>query len=79
MLDNMLFIFQVKDESKRTTVVAKLFPDKNRTNDSIPYDHARVMLPTTTDDYINACHVRVSYDFIVKMYLHFCLSLFWLI
>lgn len=51
---------QVKDESKRTTAVAKLFPDKNRTNDSIPYDHARVRLATTTDDYINACFVRVS-------------------
>lgn len=50
--------------------MAKLFPDKNRTNDSIPYDHARVMLPTTTDDYINACHVRVSNDFSVSVYLY---------
>jgi protein tyrosine phosphatase len=52
--------------------VAKLFPDKNRSSDSIPYDHARVLLPTTTDDYINAAYVKVR---------HFCrisdFEIFW--
>jgi Protein-tyrosine phosphatase len=43
--------------------VAKLFPDKNRSSDSIPYDHARVLLPTTTDDYINAAYVKVNLYF----------------
>lgn len=51
---------QVKDESKRTTSVAKLFPEKNRTADNIPYDHARVLLPTATDNYINAVYVQVN-------------------
>ncbi|XP_037046080.1 tyrosine-protein phosphatase non-receptor type 23 isoform X2 [Bradysia coprophila] len=48
----------VKDESKRTTSVAKLFPEKNRSTDNIPYDHARVLLPTSTDNYINAVYVQ---------------------
>uniref|UniRef100_A0A336M0Q9 CSON009406 protein n=1 Tax=Culicoides sonorensis TaxID=179676 RepID=A0A336M0Q9_CULSO len=48
----------VKDESKRTVNVARLFPEKNRSIDSIPYDHARVSLGTTTDDYINAGYVK---------------------
>lgn len=54
------FFLQVKDESKRTINVAKLFPEKNRSNDCVPYDQARVLLPTTTDNYINAAYVRVS-------------------
>lgn len=49
----------VKDEGKRLNTVAKLFPEKNRSVDSIPYDHARVLLPTTTDNYINAAYVKV--------------------
>lgn len=40
--------------------VARLFPEKNRSIDSIPYDHARVSLGTPTDDYINAGYVKVS-------------------
>lgn len=48
-----------KDAGKRTTSVAKLFPEKNRSSDSIPYDHARVQLPTATDDYVNACLIKV--------------------
>jgi tyrosine-protein phosphatase non-receptor type 23 len=48
----------VKDESKRLVSVAKLFPEKNRNVDCLPYDHARISLPTTTDNYINAAIVR---------------------
>uniref|UniRef100_W4VRD8 Putative tyrosine-protein phosphatase non-receptor type 23 n=1 Tax=Corethrella appendiculata TaxID=1370023 RepID=W4VRD8_9DIPT len=48
----------VKDESKHQLIIAKLFPEKNRSTDSIPYDHARVLLPTTTDNYINAAYLN---------------------
>lgn len=48
----------VKDEAKRSVSVAKLFPDKNRMNDCLPYDHARVQLQTSTDNYINAVLVK---------------------
>ncbi|XP_055382713.1 tyrosine-protein phosphatase non-receptor type 23 isoform X2 [Condylostylus longicornis] len=48
----------MKDESKRSANIAKLFPEKNRAPDSIPYDHARVVLERTTDDYINAAYVK---------------------
>ncbi|KAG5681386.1 hypothetical protein PVAND_010828 [Polypedilum vanderplanki] len=48
----------VKDESKRSISVAKLFPEKNRYNDFLPYDHGRVQLPTATDNYINAVLVK---------------------
>lgn len=40
--------------------MSKLFPEKNRSMLHVPYDHARVLLPTETDNYINAAHVRVS-------------------
>lgn len=49
-----------KDIDKRTVSVSKLFPEKNRNMLSVPYDHARVLLPTETDNYINAAHIRVS-------------------
>lgn len=49
-----------KDASKRTVSVSKLFPEKNRNMLSVPYDHSRVLLPTETDNYINAAHIRVS-------------------
>lgn len=55
-LQNLL----AKEAGKRTTSVAKLFPEKNRSSDCIPYDHARVQLPTATDDYVNASFVKVS-------------------
>lgn len=48
-----------KDEIKRTTTIGKLFPEKNRSNDCIPYDHARVILEQSTDNYINAAYVKV--------------------
>lgn len=49
-----------KDASKRTVSISKLFPEKNRNMLSVPYDHSRVLLPTETDNYINAAHIRVS-------------------
>lgn len=49
-----------KDAAKRTVSVSKLFPEKNRNMLSVPYDHSRVLLPTETDNYINAAHIRVS-------------------
>ncbi|XP_053685329.1 tyrosine-protein phosphatase non-receptor type 23 [Sabethes cyaneus] len=48
----------VKEESKRQVGVARLFPEKNRSIDCVPYDHARVTLPTDTDNYINAVFVK---------------------
>lgn len=48
----------VKDEARRSVSVARLFPDKNRSIDCLPYDHARVLLPTSTDNYINAVLVK---------------------
>ena len=49
-----------KDETKRTSAIGKLFPEKNRSVDCIPYDHGRVVLERNTDDYINAAYVKVS-------------------
>lgn len=54
-----------KDVSKRTVSVSKLFPEKNRNMLSVPYDHSRVLLPTETDNYINAAHIRVSSNFLL--------------
>ncbi|CRL02503.1 CLUMA_CG015161, isoform A [Clunio marinus] len=48
----------VKEEGKRSVSIARLFPDKNRSVDCLPYDHARVVLPTATDNYINAVIVK---------------------
>lgn len=48
----------VKDEANRSVSVARLFPDKNRSVDCLPYDHARILLPTATDNYINAVLVK---------------------
>lgn len=48
----------VRDEAKRTTAIARLFPEKNRSTDCIPFDHARVVLQRSTDDYINAAYVK---------------------
>uniref|UniRef100_A0A6B2EHM7 Putative tyrosine-protein phosphatase non-receptor type 23 n=1 Tax=Phlebotomus kandelakii TaxID=1109342 RepID=A0A6B2EHM7_9DIPT len=51
----------VKDESKRSITVAKWFYEKNWKNlkeDYVPYDHSRVVLPTETEDYINAAYLR---------------------
>lgn len=59
-----------KDASKRTASISKLFPEKNRNMLSVPYDHSRVLLPTETDNYINAAHVRVSfYNLTLRMIL----------
>ncbi|EAA05698.4 AGAP011586-PA [Anopheles gambiae str. PEST] len=48
----------VKEEAKRQVSVARLFPEKNRSIDCVPYDHARVQLSTDTDNYINAVYVK---------------------
>lgn len=61
-----------KDASKRTVSVSKLFPEKNRNMLSVPYDHSRVLLPTETDNYINAAHIRVSLLPKREFYLRFC-------
>ncbi|XP_037827067.1 tyrosine-protein phosphatase non-receptor type 23-like [Lucilia sericata] len=47
-----------KEAPTRTTSIAKLFPEKNRSLDCLPYDHARVKLDKETDDYINAAFVK---------------------
>ncbi|EDW85389.2 uncharacterized protein Dwil_GK10583 [Drosophila willistoni] len=44
--------------AKRSTTLAKLFPEKNRSLDCLPYDHARVKLDKQTDDYINAAYIK---------------------
>lgn len=49
--------------SKRSTTIAKLFPEKNRSLDCLPYDHARVKLDKQTDDYINAAYMKVGESF----------------
>ncbi|XP_033238229.1 tyrosine-protein phosphatase non-receptor type 23 [Drosophila pseudoobscura] len=43
---------------KRSTTIAKLFPEKNRSLDCLPFDHARVKLDKQTDDYINAAYMK---------------------
>lgn len=50
-----------KDSAKRTVGISKLFPEKNRNMLAVPFDHARVLLPTETDNYINAAYVQVSF------------------
>ncbi|XP_052902553.1 tyrosine-protein phosphatase non-receptor type 23 [Anopheles moucheti] len=52
----------VKEESKRQVSVARLFPEKNRSIDCVPYDHARVQLSTDTDNYINAVYIKFQKD-----------------
>ncbi|XP_046386380.1 tyrosine-protein phosphatase non-receptor type 23 isoform X2 [Ischnura elegans] len=49
---------QEKDSHKRSISVARCYPMKNRLPDVLPYDHSRVELPSTKDDYINASHIR---------------------
>ncbi|KAF4517207.1 hypothetical protein B566_EDAN005260 [Ephemera danica] len=49
---------QEKDVHKRSISVARCYPMKNRFPDILPYDHSRVELPSTKDDYINASHIK---------------------
>lgn len=49
-----------RDANLRSTTVGRLFPDKNRSSECLPFDQARVRLEKNTDDYINAGHIRVS-------------------
>lgn len=47
-----------KSEPNRSTSIAKLFPEKNRSIDCIPYNNCLVRLERSTDDYINAAFVK---------------------
>ncbi|KAL5291505.1 PTPN23.2 family protein [Megaselia abdita] len=47
-----------KSEPNRSTSIAKLFPEKNRSIDCIPYNNCLVRLERTTDDYINAAFIK---------------------
>ncbi|GLV42515.1 myopic [Carabus blaptoides fortunei] len=49
---------QERHAQKCSISVARCYPMKNRMPDIMPYDHSRVELPSTKDDYINASHVR---------------------
>jgi len=43
--------------AKKSISVARCYPMKNRVPDVLPYDHNRIQLPTTKDDYINASRI----------------------
>ena len=45
---------QERETVRHSISVARCYPMKNRLPDVLPYDHNRVELPTTKDDYINA-------------------------
>ncbi|KAK4036584.1 hypothetical protein OUZ56_028630 [Daphnia magna] len=45
---------QERESARHSISVARCYPMKNRFPDVLPYDHNRVELPTTKDDYINA-------------------------
>ncbi|XP_059485040.1 tyrosine-protein phosphatase non-receptor type 23 isoform X2 [Neocloeon triangulifer] len=49
---------QEKDAHKRSISVARCYPMKNRFPDILPFDHSRVELPSTKDDYINASFIK---------------------
>lgn len=48
-----------RDAGTRSTTIGRLFPDKNRSVDCLPFDQARVKLDKSTDDYINAAYIKV--------------------
>ncbi|PIK57803.1 putative tyrosine-protein phosphatase non-receptor type 23 [Apostichopus japonicus] len=53
----------VNDDQDRETrqfsiSVARCYPTKNRYPDVMPYDHNRVMLKTSKDDFINSSYIR---------------------
>ncbi|VEN54036.1 unnamed protein product [Callosobruchus maculatus] len=49
---------QDSDGQKKIISVARCYPMKNRFPDILPYDHSRVELCTTKDDYINASFIK---------------------
>ncbi|XP_069698409.1 tyrosine-protein phosphatase non-receptor type 23 isoform X3 [Periplaneta americana] len=53
-----LLDLQEKDAHKRSISVARCYPMKNRFPDILPYDHSRIELPSTKDDYINASYMK---------------------
>lgn len=46
-------------DSQKKISVARCYPMKNRFPDILPYDHSRIELQGTKDDYINASYVKV--------------------
>lgn len=48
---------QERESARQSISVARCYPMKNRVPDVLPYDHNRVELPTTKDDYINATRI----------------------
>lgn len=53
-----LLELQEKDAHKHSISVARCYPMKNRFPDILPYDHSRIELPSTKDDYINASYIK---------------------
>ncbi|KDR21340.1 Tyrosine-protein phosphatase non-receptor type 23 [Zootermopsis nevadensis] len=53
-----LLELQEIDAHKRSISVARCYPMKNRFSDILPYDHSRIELPSTKDDYINASYIK---------------------
>ncbi|KAL3280960.1 hypothetical protein HHI36_004185 [Cryptolaemus montrouzieri] len=49
---------QESEGTKRIISVARCYPMKNRFPDILPYDHSRVLLGSTVDDYINASYIK---------------------
>lgn len=52
---------QDSDSQKKIISVARCYPMKNRYPDILPYDHSRIELQATKDDYINASYVKVGF------------------
>lgn len=47
-----------KTEEQRSTSIAKLFPEKNYSNDCVPFNSCLVRLEKETDNYINAAFIK---------------------
>lgn len=66
---------QESDGIRKNISVARCYPMKNRFPDILPYDHSRVVLTSTEDDYINASYIKVKsmlfYDQVVNIFVHF--------
>ncbi|XP_045472120.1 tyrosine-protein phosphatase non-receptor type 23 isoform X2 [Harmonia axyridis] len=46
------------DGLRKNISVARCYPMKNRFPDILPYDHSRIVLKSTVDDYINASYIK---------------------
>ena len=58
-----------KESSKWSISVARCYPMKNRLPDVLPYDHNRIELPTTKDDYINASKISLGASMVGPSYI----------